>query len=367
MIDTHPHCLWSLAPMANSSHVRRSLSPPSQSRPNSAFQWPVPTSPATKEDEPDITVKQILERYRDDPDLLRHILMAKAEEDKRRTAEDTLKVEQARIQLRELDLQVIREHSRATTRYYDKLALAPPMTGVPYSATGHPSDTPYYGLAPVQQQVLARITGDNEQQRPPSPVVPYPHSAHPLCPPSSSRNHLLHPPPQQQQQQQPATPISPSEEHSRKRNRASVSNNGHDNLSHDMVMEALKAKIQRSSDGKRVRTSNNNNNHVKTSQIRQESLPSASSPSPRSAKPILPPIDTSVGRINDTSRLLHPTTSPADHALAASRNSKAASASSSTTTSSSSSSNETLSKHQQHHPPPPPPASSQATTVKSEN
>lgn len=68
--------------MANSSHVRRSLSPPSQSRPNSAFQWPVPTSPATKEDEPDITVKQILERYRDDPDLLRHILMAKAEEDK---------------------------------------------------------------------------------------------------------------------------------------------------------------------------------------------------------------------------------------------------------------------------------------------
>lgn len=68
--------------MANSSHVRRSVSPPSPSRRKSAFQWPDPAPLKTKEEESDLTVKQILESYRDDPDLLRHILMAKAEEDK---------------------------------------------------------------------------------------------------------------------------------------------------------------------------------------------------------------------------------------------------------------------------------------------
>lgn len=62
-----------------------SISPRHRSsrRPLSAFQWPVPHSPtSTHVPETEITLKQILDKYRDDPDLLRHILMAKAEEDK---------------------------------------------------------------------------------------------------------------------------------------------------------------------------------------------------------------------------------------------------------------------------------------------
>ncbi|KAI7859693.1 hypothetical protein BDC45DRAFT_427348, partial [Circinella umbellata] len=120
----------------------------------------------------DLSLRQILERYKDDFEILKHVLTAKVEEDKKITAQDTLKIEQARIQLRELDLELMREHGQATIRYYDT----------------------------KQQQ---------QQQQP----TAYPHSAHPLCLPSSS-----------------------SSDTARR-------NNYH--LSHDQVMEALKAKIQR--------------------------------------------------------------------------------------------------------------------------
>jgi hypothetical protein len=49
----------------------------SPSRP-SAFQWPVP--PVTSNSNTDISVREILERCPDD--VLKHVLMAKAEEDK---------------------------------------------------------------------------------------------------------------------------------------------------------------------------------------------------------------------------------------------------------------------------------------------
>lgn len=62
--------------MSNQSPRRSSLSP--HSKPTSAFQWPTPPSPSSA----DITVKEILERYNEDPDLLKYILTAKSEEDK---------------------------------------------------------------------------------------------------------------------------------------------------------------------------------------------------------------------------------------------------------------------------------------------
>ncbi|KAI8384701.1 uncharacterized protein BYT42DRAFT_612387 [Radiomyces spectabilis] len=52
----------------------------------------------------DITVAEILEIYKDDTDLLKHILTAKAEEDKRRTAEEIRRAEEARLQSKYLDL-----------------------------------------------------------------------------------------------------------------------------------------------------------------------------------------------------------------------------------------------------------------------
>lgn len=212
-----------------------------------------------------------------------------------------------------------------------------------------PPQPHYYSLAPVQQQVLARITGTHpnqpysphipstHHQPPPSPVV-YPHSAHPLCLPDSRLN-----PPRQYLQlpatpsQQPTTPVSPSSHGNeydvlRKRGRASISYTTiveEDKPSHNKVMEALKAKIQRGSSSPLATTApnsafrDNNNNNNK----RQRTLPKPaatepppinttlhqlqpSTPSPRSAKPILPPIDTSIGRIPTTTLPSHPLMSP---------------------------------------------------------
>ncbi|GAA5799886.1 hypothetical protein HPULCUR_005307 [Helicostylum pulchrum] len=295
-----------------------SQSPPSRHK---AFQWPIPNkSPITKNNNNnnEISVREIIEKYYpNDKELLKHALMAKAEEDKKQTAQDTLKTEQARIHLRHLDLELMREQTKVTVQ------------------------PQYYSLAPVQQQVLARITGhpnhispsnnnNNNQQPPASPGV-YPHSAHPLCLPDNRLN-----PPRQYLQlptsQQPTTPVSPSHEYDllRKRGRASISYTAvveEDKHKHNKVMEALKAKIQRGSSSPLATTAPNS--AFRDNNKRQRTLPKPtasepppinttttlhqlqpSTPSPRSAKPILPPIDTSIGRIPTTTLPSHPLMSP---------------------------------------------------------
>ncbi|KAG0166552.1 hypothetical protein DFQ28_007135 [Apophysomyces sp. BC1034] len=326
---------------SNNNHSPRQRSPLTQP-PTSAFTWPIPSPPPNKQE---ISVKEILETYKDDPDLLKHVLLAKAEEDKKQAAGDTLKAEQARIYLKQMDLELMREQAKA--RYQqDK-----------------PSYAGHYGLAPVQQQVLARITGSDpyhhhhhgpssayveaypapHHHRPPPSPVAYPHSAHPLCPPEQQQppyrpatraqhHHRLQPP-----AAQPSTPVSPTAE-TRKRGRASLGDE-QDRISHNKVMEALKAKIQRGSPltatppsfrPPEIQTEKNKRARSLPKPPSQSEDPSAS-PSPRSAKPILPPIDTSVGRIrspppsssaNPVSSLrTYPSTSPANHALANERRS----------------------------------------------
>lgn len=292
-------------------------------------------------------------------------------------------MEQARIHLRELDIELLREQNKITSGYYDNkhpqqqqhlpalsssTSLHPPTTAAPTGiinssssgSNGHTlaapcteptTGTPYYGLAPVQQQVLARITGESAASAnsnhysnnhagnnphsyqhhpvvenghatesstlpppaPPRSPVAYPHSAHPLCPPSEPhpyRNNSSSSSTWNYRQRfyprnnahQPTTPISPGigdtrdhppslplpphqqqqQDIQKKRGRSSTNNDGGENesITHDQVMEALKAKIQRG-----------NNDRSKRARI----------PSPRSSKPILPPIDTSVGRIPTTS------------------------------------------------------------------
>jgi hypothetical protein len=74
--------------MASHSPHPDSLSPHGSKGPVSAFQWPIPPSPShTKPGSsasslPDISVKEILDKYQDDPELLKYILSAKSEEDK---------------------------------------------------------------------------------------------------------------------------------------------------------------------------------------------------------------------------------------------------------------------------------------------
>jgi hypothetical protein len=71
--------------MANHSPHPNSLSPHSK-QPTSAFQWPIPPSPShlkpMNNSMNEITVKEILDRYNDDPELMKYILTAKSEEDK---------------------------------------------------------------------------------------------------------------------------------------------------------------------------------------------------------------------------------------------------------------------------------------------
>lgn len=78
--------------MSSNSPHPNSLSPHSKP-PTSAFQWPIPPSPSTLKpvtvSNNDITVKEILDRYNEDPELLKYILTAKSEEDKVRKGKMT--------------------------------------------------------------------------------------------------------------------------------------------------------------------------------------------------------------------------------------------------------------------------------------
>ncbi|EPB86196.1 hypothetical protein HMPREF1544_07008 [Mucor circinelloides 1006PhL] len=346
--------------MANHSPHPNSLSPHSK-QPTSAFQWPIPPSPSHLKPNPqamnDITVKEILERYNEDPELLKYILTAKTEEDKKKAAKDTLRAEEARIQLRHMDLELAREQSKASARF--ERPVYPPGYPQPYphavpaihhqaqivAHAPHPQHPyPYYSLAPVQQQVLARFNQPpqhvpGQQQPPASPSMPYPHSAHPLCPPPVDEKNFASRLPQFRQPS-PSAAAALSEEN-RKRSRASISSPNEieqDKLSHNKVMEALKAKIQRgtggppspltaspirpppsSSSAAAASSSSASSSQEHPNKKKKPTLPrpvvvhqvetaSSPSPSPRSAKPVLPPIDTNLGRIDTVTKTTATTT-----------------------------------------------------------
>ncbi|KAK4509164.1 high-affinity iron permease [Mucor velutinosus] len=383
---------------------------PQKSPDSSAFQWPPVAAPSSSSS--DISVKEIIDKYHpNNNELLKHALIAKSEEDKRLTAQDVLKTEQARLYLRQMDIELIKEQSKLAAR---QLPLHP-VYASPQQQQQQQQQQPYayYGLAPVQQQVLARITGGSSatpskhhhqpphtsiphsqqqqqqqqqpyyqqpsskeygyyNQPPPSPGV-YPHSAHPLCPPDNRLNPSVLPAPRHYQSQshllptpssqQPTTPISPGgggntndDFKSRKRSHASILHE-EDKLSHNKVMEALKAKIQRGS-GSPLATTAPSSAFRPHGDKRQRTLPKPntttssevppilthppqhhhhhhtpppSTPSPRSAKPILPPIDTNVGRMPTKNLPSHPppplspmkTSSPPHAAISSIRSSHA--------------------------------------------
>ncbi|KAI9281866.1 ATP-dependent RNA helicase HAS1 [Sporodiniella umbellata] len=69
----------------------------------------------------DFTVGEILELYKHDTDLLKHILVAKAEEDKKRGAEELRRAEEARLQSKFIDLQL--DQSRRSSSALDDTSL----------------------------------------------------------------------------------------------------------------------------------------------------------------------------------------------------------------------------------------------------
>lgn len=72
----------------------------------------------------DISVGEILDMYKNDTDLLKHILAAKTEEDKRKGAEEIRRAEEARLQSKFIDLQL--EQNRRSSLLDDaSLGLSP--------------------------------------------------------------------------------------------------------------------------------------------------------------------------------------------------------------------------------------------------
>ncbi|KAI8075170.1 hypothetical protein BC940DRAFT_287622 [Gongronella butleri] len=240
--------------MTNPSPHPNSYSP----KDRAVFQWPVPLSPRAQQETPatsNIPWREMMDRHKDDTDTLRQILNAKAEEDKRQAASDMLKAEEARIRLKRMELEYLHEQFRlgSLPRYYSS-------NGPPQPASAHPAYM--QSLTPVQQQMVARITGHypDHYDRPASPSQPQ--TAHPLCPPTEPRKgHQLHRLQIPTAMQQPTTPVSPAVNgHQQQEDGGSNNSNGsggrnkraYDHaedkpLSHIKVMEALKAKLQRGS------------------------------------------------------------------------------------------------------------------------
>ncbi|CAG8727674.1 8454_t:CDS:2 [Gigaspora margarita] len=93
----------------------------SDHRTQSVFSYPSPsTNPPPKTD---ISLREILDTYRDNNDLLKQILTAKAEEDKRRAEEEKYKTEAVRLQCKQVELEMLKEQKKPPTIF----------TGVPHA------------------------------------------------------------------------------------------------------------------------------------------------------------------------------------------------------------------------------------------
>ncbi|KAL0077953.1 hypothetical protein J3Q64DRAFT_1683590 [Phycomyces blakesleeanus] len=283
-------------------------SPHRQRQQSSAFEWPIPSSPsvqaASQGELAEISLKEILTSYQDDPELLKHVLAAKTAENKARLNKLTLKAELARIQLRNMDFDILHEQARHP--------FHPGRPTEPQSAF-------YRGLAPIQKQVIARFANSSESSRnvlsippfagpysthPPVSPVYYPHSAHPLCRPEKpSYPTLVSSPiltrPQKQSHHLTHMIHLPEPESL---------------LSHNRVMEALKAKIQRGSGSSSSNSAFSKTRRLSCIEPSERSTIYKHQPltlSPGSDKPVLPPIDTSLGRKDESPKSLNePSQSP---------------------------------------------------------
>ncbi|OZJ03191.1 hypothetical protein BZG36_03315 [Bifiguratus adelaidae] len=143
-------------------------SPPRQSPPHpqrsSVFQWPTPpvrvdtnvgrtpqyppltpssllVTPTTSQAKNDITLREVLEQYKDDKEMLIAVLKAKAEEDKRRAAEEAFKTEQVRTHIKSIEYEILKEQARL--QYTPVHTLPKPSLSsynVPTPSTSSPSN-----------------------------------------------------------------------------------------------------------------------------------------------------------------------------------------------------------------------------------
>ncbi|CAO3594634.1 unnamed protein product [Absidia cylindrospora] len=124
----------------------------------------------------DIWVGDILEIYKHDTELLRHILMAKAEEDKRRAAEEVRRTEEARLQCKYLELgwehqKQMSDPSTFTNEFLSGSlgSLAVSSTDIPDWLSIPPNNTMTTTLSPSPMAAFL----SHFDQTPPSPTTSY--------------------------------------------------------------------------------------------------------------------------------------------------------------------------------------------------
>ncbi|ORE06645.1 ATP-dependent RNA helicase HAS1 [Rhizopus microsporus var. microsporus] len=217
----------------------------------------------TKKSIGDITVGEILELYKHDTDLLKHILTAKAEEDKRRGAEELRRAEEARLQSKFIDLQL--DQNRRASSVIDDASLGGISSNDWLSSYPPQSDllSPFLNNTPPSpqlQQPLSPYTlfevpfADLNLSAPSSPdILPHNSSSSSLV--TTIHNNSSSNEQQQQLQQEKKASCKrtkPSIKVLSKKNRSSQQNNKDTPpeeplpLNHNKVIEALRAKLQRS-------------------------------------------------------------------------------------------------------------------------
>ncbi|CAG8478736.1 2499_t:CDS:2 [Paraglomus occultum] len=138
----------------------------SDSRSLSTYAYPSPASHRSKND---LSLREILDTYRDNNDLLAQILATKAEEDKRKAEEEKFRTEQLRLQCKQLDLEMMREQRKPPTIF----------TGVPPLSSGFsvksPSEThsPFLNIPPPIDTHFSATTPTSARLSPPSSATPH--------------------------------------------------------------------------------------------------------------------------------------------------------------------------------------------------
>ncbi|RIB29236.1 hypothetical protein C2G38_2027910 [Gigaspora rosea] len=219
----------------------------SDHRTQSVFSYPSPsTNPPPKTD---ISLREILDTYRDNNDLLKQILAAKAEEDKRRAEEEKYKTEAVRLQCKQVELEMLKEQKKPPTIFTGvPHAHFPANATTPTSATRlSPPSSSNDSVSYNHNGISSHNNSYNPLSQRPSLTLSIP--SFPIITASPTTMHNQHPfsTPTSSVQEHPSSASSQTNHYSQspttggKRSKPSSESE----VDHEYVMEALRQKVQR--------------------------------------------------------------------------------------------------------------------------
>jgi len=122
----------------------------------SAYSYPSPAQTITKAD---ITLREILDTYREDNDLLKLILATKTEEDKRRAEEEKCKTEKFKLQCKQVELELLKEQKKPPTIFTGAPSINNASSTANFNVKS-PSDmnSPYLSIQPPLDSHFSNTT-----------------------------------------------------------------------------------------------------------------------------------------------------------------------------------------------------------------